>query len=297
MRSRSLLWLLALPGLSRAATVAVAASNFQFSPRTVTVNVGDTVQWSGLGFGHNASQSNGPSDTGYNGSGFTSGSTGSGIPTFSFTFNGAGAFYYVCDAHAGAFDMRGLVIVAAPSPTPTPCATPTESPSPSASPSVTLSPTLTPTPNPSFSVTDSPTPTQSFTVCPSPSATPSASATATLSPTASPSPVLSATPSPTMPALSFAGVEEARLLASPITDGLLRVWARLDGGAQSAELRVYSGAFTLMLTQPLGPQAPGAAHWTVPLTDIPPQVIWVQLRVQADGRWRNGPVLRSYVLR
>lgn len=287
-----ILWVPAglLPGAS------VNAVGFSFSPNSLTITAGDTVQWNSLQPNHNVAASNAPSDTAWNGdASFYSGAINA-VPSYSKQFLVAGTFNYLCEAHAG-LGMRGVIFVVAPSPTATPCATATESPSSSASPSVTQSPTLTATPNPSFSPTDSPTLTLSFTVSPSPSVSPSATGSASPSPSQTLSPVLSVTVTPTLLLQSFAGVEDARLLASPITDGLLRVWARLDGAADAAELRVYSGACTLMLAQPLGSQQPGAVRWVVPLTGIGPQPIWVQLRVQEAGRWRQGPVLRSYVLR
>jgi plastocyanin len=309
MRTWVLLLLLGATTPGYSADHNITAGNFFYSPRTITVAVGDTVHWSGLGSGHNVAQSTGPDATAYDGtSAFYSGSPTNGIPTYQFTFNVAGAYYYVCDFHAGT-NMKGLVVVVAPSPTPTPCVTPSLSPSPTPtdSPTVSPTPTASDTPDTALSPTDSPTVTESFTASPTASDTPSASPTATPtpsfseSPTVSPSPthtqVLSPTVTPTLLLGSFAGVEEARLLASPITGGILRYWARLTGAAQQAELRVYSAAFTLLSVHPLGPQQPGTARWNLALPGLSPQAVWIQLRVQQDGRWRNGPVLRSYVLR
>jgi plastocyanin len=317
MRYWVLLLLLGATAPGNAADHNISAGNFFYSPRTITVAVGDTVHWSGLGSGHNVARSTGPDATAYDGSSpFYSGSPTNGIPTYQFTFNVAGAYYYVCDFHAGT-NMKGLVVVVAPSPTQTPCATPspTDSPSPTPTDSPTLSPTPTPTdtPDTSLSPTDSPTVTESFTVSPTATDTPSASPSATPTPSFSESPTISPSPThteflsptttptvtvtPTLLLGSFAGVEEARLLASPITGGILRYWARLTGGAQQAELRVYSSALTLLSVHPLGPQQPGTARWNLALPGLSSQPVWIQLRVQQDGRWRNGPVLRSYVLR
>jgi hypothetical protein len=102
------------------------------------------------------------------------------------------------------------------------------------------------------------------------------------------------TPSPASLAQSFAGVQELRLLASPIR-GTLRLWARLHGGAEEAELRLYSAAGTLLLAQSLGP-ASGTPRWSVALPGLAAQPVWIQLRVRQDGRWRTGPTLRSYLL-
>lgn len=92
-----LLVLLALPGLAaRAATVDVSVVNFQFIPATVNIAAGDTVTWTFEEPGHNVA-----------GNGFRSGNPGA-VATFSHTFNAAGSFGYVCEAH---FGMAGTVNV------------------------------------------------------------------------------------------------------------------------------------------------------------------------------------------
>jgi plastocyanin len=95
-----------------------------FSPSSVTINPGDTVQWT-WGSNDHSSTSGVP--------GMPNGIWDSGIlnsgATFSHTFNSAGTFPYYCTVHGLCCGMVGTVIVATSSPTPTPMPTPTPSPS------------------------------------------------------------------------------------------------------------------------------------------------------------------------
>lgn len=296
---------------------------FSFSPSVLNITAGDTVRWSPLS-GHNVTETDSPSSTTYNGGFLGSGSS------YSHIFNTPGTYYYLCTV-PGHDSMRGTIHVAAaptatPSNTASPPATPTESPSssptatatPSDSPTGTVTPTDSPTPDPALSPTDtplpSPTPSQSpshtdsptatatpsvtstSTVSPTPSWTPSATESATPQPSPTPSPLHSPTASPTALALSAAGVQGAGLLASPIRNRMLRVWAELTGAAQGAELRVYSAALTLIQAYDLGPQGPGQVHWHLPLAGAPTGPVWVQLRLRHENAWKPGPILRSYVL-
>ncbi len=84
-----------------AASTGVTISDFQFSPGTVTVNVGDTVTWSNNGpTGHSATANDGSFDTGI----LQKGSSGS------HTFSQAGSFSYICTPHPF---MKGTVVVQA----------------------------------------------------------------------------------------------------------------------------------------------------------------------------------------
>lgn len=258
--ARRLAAFLLLPLQAAAATVIIGTSGVAFTGANPTIQAGDTIQWNGLSPGHNVAQTNSLSPMAYNG-GFYSGAI-SAVSSFSHQFNSPGTYYYFCEQHAGA-NMNGTITVVTPTPSPTACLTPTHSD----------------TPNPSFSPSDTPT----------------------LSPTPTPSPALTATPSATVTptpaslAQSFAGVQDLRLLASPIR-GTLRLWAKLQGAADGAELRVFSAAGTLLLARDLGPQGPGDARWAVPLPGLAAQPLWIQLRVRQDGRWRGGPTLRSFLL-
>ena len=109
MRHRSVLLLavalLAAPTLTSAAIVPIAVGpGNTFSPKTPTINVGDTVRWTLMGGSHNVN-----SDTGL----FRSGNVSTSWGPFEFTFNSAGTFGYHCEAHGAAgFAMFGTITVA-----------------------------------------------------------------------------------------------------------------------------------------------------------------------------------------
>ena len=84
-----------------AASTGVTISDFQFSPATVTVNIGDTVTWTNDGpTPHSATSSSGGFDTGI----MDAGQSGS------HTFTEAGTFAYICTPHP---NMQGTVVVQA----------------------------------------------------------------------------------------------------------------------------------------------------------------------------------------
>ena len=97
---------------SRAATVEVSMQDFSFTPQTISINVGDTVQWTNNGGSHTTtSGSNCTADGTWN-----SGLLGQG-QSFSHTFTEAGTFPYFCIPQCG-IGMTGTVVVAAaPAPT------------------------------------------------------------------------------------------------------------------------------------------------------------------------------------
>ncbi|HYK23301.1 MAG TPA: FG-GAP-like repeat-containing protein, partial [Candidatus Acidoferrum sp.] len=104
-----------------ATTVSVTVGNggFFFSPSSVTIHPGDTVQWSWSASGH-SSTSGSP--------GMPNGLWDSGIlnmgATFSHTFNSAGSFHYYCTPHGQCCGMVGMVTVSNATPTPMPSPTP-----------------------------------------------------------------------------------------------------------------------------------------------------------------------------
>src|SRR5947199_4597588 len=109
-------------------TVTVRAGGlFAFSPSSVTIHPGDTVQWTWSSTGH-SSTSGSP--------GMPNGLWDSGILSqgamFSHTFNTVGSFPYYCTPHGACCHTVGSVTVAnsTPSPTPTPAHTPTPAPTP-----------------------------------------------------------------------------------------------------------------------------------------------------------------------
>jgi len=87
---------------ARAVTVEVSAihATLRFSPAQVNISVGDTVNWTGLGGGHNVAADDGS---------FRSGNAGA-VPSFSHTFTSAGSFGYHCEPHQG-FGMVGTMNV------------------------------------------------------------------------------------------------------------------------------------------------------------------------------------------
>ena len=151
----------AAAGYGKTVTVTVGSSDdpLAFTPSSVTIQVGDTVEWV-WGSSDHSSTSGTP--------GAPDGLWDSGIlnigATFSHTFTTAGTFAYFCEVHGSCCRMIGSVTVSAPTPTPTPTPSPTTTPSPTASP--TPSPTATPSPS------TSPTPSPTVSPSPSPSPTP-----------------------------------------------------------------------------------------------------------------------------
>lgn len=133
---------------TQAETVTVAAGNNWYCDSSyengiceTTVNVGDTVTWEIVEGIHTVTECD---DTFSNcppaGGGFGSGILSSG-DTFSHTFTEPDTVEYLCTLHPQ--EMRGRIIVQAPTPTPD---TPTPTPSPPPSPSPTPGPTAGPTP-------------------------------------------------------------------------------------------------------------------------------------------------------
>jgi plastocyanin len=93
---------------SRANTipVQVGANGLKFTPQDVTIQVGDTVQWTWAASGHSSTSGtpghpDGLWDSGIQNSGFV----------FSHTFTTAGTFPYYCTPHGGCCGMVGSVTV------------------------------------------------------------------------------------------------------------------------------------------------------------------------------------------
>ena len=85
-------------GTVQAADKDVAISGFSFSPRTVTVNVGDSVTWA---------NSDAQTHTATSGSAWNTGDIGNG-ESKSITMDRAGTFDYICAIHP---TMTGTVVV------------------------------------------------------------------------------------------------------------------------------------------------------------------------------------------
>lgn len=93
------------------ADVTVDVANFSFSPKDITIDLGETVMWVNKGGTHNV---NGSMET-YpdNPESFGSGDPSSSGWTYSFTFNTPGIYDYRCDPHASQ-GMVGTVTVLDP---------------------------------------------------------------------------------------------------------------------------------------------------------------------------------------
>lgn len=119
-----------------AATVEVAAADFEFQPQSVTINAGDTITWTNTGAApHTATASDGSWDSGNLDPG----------QTFSRTFDTPGTYNYYCRYHGTpeGTGMAGTIVVQAQAqPTPAP-ATPTAAPAPT-EPAPTQPPGVTP---------------------------------------------------------------------------------------------------------------------------------------------------------
>ncbi|MBK7525835.1 MAG: lamin tail domain-containing protein [Saprospiraceae bacterium] len=90
------------------ADVIVEVSSFQFSPKDITIDVGQTVRWENKGGTHNV---NGTQATFPNNpASFTSGNPMSGNWTYDFKFTIAGKYDYQCNPHASS-GMTGTVTV------------------------------------------------------------------------------------------------------------------------------------------------------------------------------------------
>ncbi len=132
---------------AEAAGHAVAIRDSAFSPRTITIAVGDTVTWTNVsGLPHNVMF---PS--------FGSPMYMDGGDQWPHTFSGPGTFSYTCTLHG----FAGKVIVtgkAAPKPTTSPTPTPSAAPTPSPTAEATPAPTPTPAPSPAPTATPARTP-------------------------------------------------------------------------------------------------------------------------------------------
>jgi len=101
--------------------VGVGNFNMEFSPKTVTINVGDSVKFvnSGLGGAHNVHADDNSFRCAKNCTG-TGGDPASTLWSATVTFNSAGNFRYYCDNHGGpgGIGMAGNVVVNSVAPPP-----------------------------------------------------------------------------------------------------------------------------------------------------------------------------------
>lgn len=90
----------------------VQATNFQFTPAALTINVGDTVRWTNTQGNHNV---NGSLTTFPNNpEAFFSGAPANATWTYEYVFTTAGHYDYRCDNHFS-IGMVGTIDVSAPS--------------------------------------------------------------------------------------------------------------------------------------------------------------------------------------
>ena len=113
------------PMVASGATVTVTVGNncFCFSPSSVTIHPGDTVQWTWSSTGHSTTSGTPGAPNGV----WDSGILNQGA-MFSHTFDTAGNFQYYCTPHGACCNMVGTVIVSTPTPTPSPTGTPSPIP-------------------------------------------------------------------------------------------------------------------------------------------------------------------------
>lgn len=145
-------------GSAQAATVTVAAMNYEFKPATRTIAVGDVVRWTFAGDPHSVTSRDGLFDSGVTDPG----------GSFQFRFTTAGTYRYFCQVHPE--QMFGTIVVKAPSATPRPTVRSTAKPTPRPTAKPTSTPEPTPTPTQATAVSSSPSPGPSVPVAPSPSA-------------------------------------------------------------------------------------------------------------------------------
>jgi glucose/arabinose dehydrogenase len=122
---------------AKTVTVYVGSGGDKFSPATVTIEPGDTIEWDWYASFHSTTSGTPGHPSGL----WNSGVWNSGYK-FSYQFTNAGSFPYYCTVHGRCCMMIGAINVVAPSPTPTP----TPTPSPTSTPSPTPTPTPVPTP-------------------------------------------------------------------------------------------------------------------------------------------------------
>jgi len=121
--------LLAAPAAAAPATVGV--NNDRFTPKSVTIDAGESVTWAFGEGGHNVDVYDGPETFKS-----TSGKNANGT-TFAHAFAKAGTYSYVCDYHGS---MTGTVVVNAPAPAPAPVPVPNPAPAPKPTPAPTTAP-------------------------------------------------------------------------------------------------------------------------------------------------------------
>ncbi len=95
---------------TKATTYTVTASNFMYTPSTLTISVGDVVQFVGMAGGHPTAQVDA---TNWAANNATPLGGGWGVMSANFTYTAttAGTIYYICQFHASS-GMKGKITVA-----------------------------------------------------------------------------------------------------------------------------------------------------------------------------------------
>jgi plastocyanin len=101
--------------------VTVGDGGFFFFSSSVTINAGDTVEWTFTSTGHSSTSGTPGQPSGF----WDSGIVNQQGATFSHAFPAAGSFPYFCSPHGACCGMIGSVTVTAPTPAPTPTPDPT----------------------------------------------------------------------------------------------------------------------------------------------------------------------------
>lgn len=92
--------------------VNVGQGGTNFSPSTLTITRGDTVNWVWVGGLHNVTSGSCPGGICTSDGKFNSGGPFTPAHTFSFTFNSSGTYPYFCSVHLSA--MQGTIVVQDP---------------------------------------------------------------------------------------------------------------------------------------------------------------------------------------
>ena len=111
--SAALLFFLSQASFAKTLVVYVGSGGDNFSPKTITIEPGDKIEWNWDSSFHSTTSGtpgnpSGMWDSGVHQTGYK----------FTYEFNNAGSFPYYCSVHGGCCTMTGTVNVSLPSPSP-----------------------------------------------------------------------------------------------------------------------------------------------------------------------------------
>lgn len=98
------------PGAAAEVFDVEATSSNTFTPMDLTINVGDTIEWTATGGSHTVTSTDSLDDGERSPNGIFDQSIAEGGAPFVFTFNQAGTYHYYCKPHSG-LDMMGTITV------------------------------------------------------------------------------------------------------------------------------------------------------------------------------------------